>query len=114
MNFREFRLSGALKEYMEQVLARDNVPYSVSLEPDEEGKYKIKVPLSARQFHIAVEDSMCELQRNRVRANRIPVYSFRTIKNAEKFARLRKLNGTNCFRILEKDRIRFLHAAGIE
>ena len=92
----QITVSDEMLPYVLAVLERDNIFYRVD-------KNQVTVPLSGNQFHIVVEDAACEKERRY-----IPVYSFRTLQNKEKFARLRRLNKTPAFHLLKRDISRFL------
>lgn len=95
---RQFKVSEGMLPYVLTVLERDKISYVV-----DDGW--ITVPLSGNQFHIIVEDAACEKERRF-----IPVYSYRTLRDKEKFARLRELNKTPAFHLLQKDESRFFAA----
>ncbi|MGF7010570.1 hypothetical protein M2146_001094 [Lachnospiraceae bacterium PF1-22] len=92
--FRTYKISKELKPFLVKVLERDQVPFSFPYEGAEE----VSVALTGNQFHIAVEDAICEKERSY-----IPVYSLRTIRNQKKLRRLVALNGTGAFIPLKKD-----------
>lgn len=104
---RAFNVSREMKEYVEQVLKRDDIPYQFT-----ESGNSVTVPLSGNRFHIVVEDALCEKQRHDCSPH-IPVYSYRTLMNRDKLNRLRTINKTNGFIILRKDRRRYFNAVGI-
>ena len=95
---RTFRISDELKPYVEQVMHRDRIPYRFV-------NNGIETKLSGNAFHIVIEDALCEKQRGDSR--NIPVYSYRTVMNSDKFKRLRRMNRVNSFRILAKDRAKY-------
>ena len=92
------KVSAFMLPYVEFVLKRDNIPYAVEGISNE-----VVTNLSSRQFTVVVNDALCEVQRQEA-ATKCPVYSLKTLRNKEKFARLQRLNGTNAFRIFYKDR----------
>ena len=60
------------------------------------------IECSEERLEEVLEDAKCEAQRNATQA-RIPVYSYRTVKNPEKLERLKKLYGKNGFHVLQDD-----------
>lgn len=104
---RMFKVSKEMREYVEQVLKRDKIPYQF----DNEGTSVI-VPVSGNRFHIVVEDALCEKQRHDCSPH-IPVYSYRTLMNQNKLNKLRTINKTRGFIVLRKDRRRYFNAVGI-
>lgn len=96
---RTFKISEGLKPYIEQVMLRDRISYRFIQDN------RIETNLSGNAFHIVVEDALCEKQRGDSR--NIPVYSYRTVMNSEKFRRLRRINRMNSFRILSKDSAKY-------
>jgi hypothetical protein len=95
--FRTFNISDTMRPYVIQVLERDNIPYSLQ-------QLTITVPLTGNKFRVVMEDALCEKQRD---GSVLPVYSFRTLQNPQKFNRLRELNNKKGFYILERDRKKF-------
>lgn len=92
---RSYKVSEYLRDELEFVLKRDNVPYHFTGD-------RICVPLSGKAFHLAVKDALCEKERQ----GKIPVYSRETVLDTEKFNRLCALNKTGAFHILSGDRAR--------
>ena len=95
---KEVKTSKAMMPYIIAVLQRDHIPFEIR--PGE----KIFLPeTSNRGFTIVLEDALCEKQRENTQ-NKLPVYSYRTIRNPKKLERLRKLNGRRGFHYLKQDK----------
>ena len=88
------------EENMKFVCDRDKVPYAI----DEETESFIIVDITAKidELEILEEDAMCEKQRNDA-GSKIPVYSFRTLKNPEKKERLMKFYKRKGFIVYKPD-----------
>jgi hypothetical protein len=82
------------------VCKRDNIEFTVEGRNDK--GTSLSLPVSNRAFKVVLEDAMCELERYS-RPSNIPVYSYRTITNPEKFKRLKRLNNRKGYYILKKD-----------
>ena len=103
METRKRKSSEVMLPYIISVLKRDEIPYEV-----EKGCI-ISAPISNRGFTEILEDALCEKQRDETEC-KIPVYSYRTIRNPEKFSRLKKLNGKKGFHVLQQDIPKFKEA----
>lgn len=108
-NTRRFKISSRLKPFIELVMKRDNIPYRILQENNE---FFVETQLSGNQFHIVVEDALCEKERGNIFD--IPVYSYRTLMNPSKFLRLRILNQQNGFKILSRDIKKYNQATGCQ
>lgn len=102
------KVSGVMKPYMTFVLKRDNIPFRFERNGD---NYLVHTAISNRRFAEVVEDSLCEKQRDTT-MSKTPVYSYRTIVNREKRARLMKLYGRNGFHVLAQDMEKFKRNIG--
>ena len=87
-------------ENIEFVCNRDDIGIGNVIE---EGDFVYAdIECSEERLEEVLEDAKCEEQRNATRT-RLPVYSYRTIRNPEKLERLRKLNGRRGFHYLKQD-----------
>ncbi len=104
-----FNVSLAIWPYMKNVLERDDIIYSVHYINHE--KLLLDANISARRFTEVMEDTLCEKQRETTRS-KVPVYSYRTLKNKDKRKRLINLNGKTGFHVYSKD-IKKCKSAGL-
>ena len=86
--------------HIQTVLKRDNIAFD--FKQAEENKYTLLFDGSSRRFTEVLEDALCEKQRVE-NHSRIPVYSYRTLRNENKRQRLMKLNGRKGFVVINKD-----------
>ena len=101
---KKYYVPAGKKEYLAKVLERDLIPYHFFKIDD---RQYINVSLSCRQYRVMLEDAECEYERAMHKSN-VPVYSFRTLMNPEKFHRLKQLNKNyHGFGILSRDVERF-------
>lgn len=85
---KEYRVSPTLKDDLDFVLTRDGITHSFFR--DDSGSWIVETDLTARPFHTAVIDAMCEAHR-RETGSKYPFYSLETLKDREKFLRLQEL-----------------------
>lgn len=106
----EFRVSKEMYPYFQIVAKRDGIDYKQEMLGEE---YKVQAEMDGTEFEIVMEDASCEEQRLRRENNPFyPVYSYRTLMNEEKLARLRKYYKCNNYFILEKDEEKYKEAMG--
>lgn len=106
MDKKKRKVSSAMKPYIEFVLKRDGIPYEAERESD---YWMFTMSISNRRFTEVLEDALCEKQRNQYKS-RIPVYSFRTLKNRDKLERLMCLNQKRGYHILKQDETKYFAA----
>lgn len=106
MDKKKRKVSSAMKPYIEFVLKRDRIPYEAKRESD---YWMFTMSISNRRFTEVLEDALCEKQRNQYKS-RIPVYSFRTLKNRDKLERLMCLNQKRGYHILKQDETKYFAA----
>lgn len=111
MKGKEFNVSATMAPHLIFVLERDKVRYKYHL--NEDGSFIFLAELSGKQFHIMMEDALCERQRSKT-WSRIPIYSNRTLRNSEKRKRLMRLNNSNAFGVLKKDKKKWYQDYGLE
>ncbi len=87
------------KRYIEHVLDRDNIPYTII--SDENGETVLNVSDEADKEEI-MEDVRCEQQREST-DSKFPVYSYRTLQNKAKRDRLMSFYGRRGFHVLKSD-----------
>ena len=93
-------ISEVMLPHLCKVLERDEIPYQ---EIRKEDQIQLYLPeTSNRGFTVILEDALCEKQRDETKS-KIPVYSYRTLKNREKRNRLMSINGKKGFHILRQD-----------
>lgn len=109
--WRNRAVSDVMRPYIEQVLHRDGIPYSVNGR-DGQDRWLFSLPLKGKEFTVVLEDALCEKQRAST-ISQLPVYSLRTFHDAEKFKRLAGINGTSAFHILDCDMPEFCRLYGI-
>lgn len=86
--------------FIKKVCERDQIPFKVDGETDD--MVEVSITCSEDRLLEVLEDAMCERQRDETTA-KIPVYSYRTLKNKEKLHRLQALNGKKGFHVLRQD-----------
>lgn len=97
---REVNVSNVMLPHVQKVLIRDRIPYQII---KQEETVRLLLPeTSNRGFTVILEDALCEKQREETES-KIPVYSYRTLRNLEKRNRLMNLNGMKAFHILRQD-----------
>ncbi len=83
MQYRKLNIDLPLMRYAAMVLKRDGIPF------EEHNDGTLMAAVTEEEEEILIEDAMCEEQR--IRENpEIPVYSWHTVCNEEKFHRLQK------------------------
>lgn len=93
-------ISEVMLPHLCKVLERDEIPYQ---EIRKEDQIQLYLPeTSNRGFTVILEDALCEKQRDETNS-KVPVYSYRTLKNKEKLHRLQALNGKKGFHVLKQD-----------
>ncbi|MCD8110012.1 MAG: hypothetical protein LUE14_07925 [Clostridiales bacterium] len=110
MNQKKYEVPRDMMTYLEIVLKRDAVEYK---KEETNGKTFVLSDVGEEEFEILLEDAECEAQRATYETG-IPVYSYRTLTNPEKWRRLRKLNGMNGCHILKRDERKYFAAFGEE
>ena len=103
METRSYLINQELLPFYKKVCKRDEIDYHIICK---DGTFFLNAAISNRQFRILREDAVCEKECE-ASQTKIPVYSYRTLKNPNKFKRLRKVNGRTTFRIMEKDLERY-------
>lgn len=86
--------------HAKHVCDRDNINYQIV--DVNESEITIEIDLSADAIEEFEEDVLCEKQRAES-TSKIPVYSYRTIRNHEKRLRLEKFYGKRGFHTLKQD-----------
>ena len=102
---REVNVSSVMLPHVQTVLVRDHISYQIKQECISKGEESVRLLLpetSNREFTVILEDALCEKQREETQS-KIPVYSYRTLRNLEKRNRLMSLNGMKSFHILRQD-----------
>ena len=103
METRSYLINQELLPFYKKVCKRDEIDYHIICK---DGTFFLNAAISNRQFRILREDAVCEKECE-ASQTKIPVYSYRTLQNPNKFKRLRKVNGRTTFRIMEKDLERY-------
>lgn len=93
-------VSPVMYPYVVNVLKRDHINHTFQKDSDRNCYYLKGV--SKKQFTVILEDALCEKQRNQT-ISKIPVYSYRTLKDKKKRNRLMALNRRKGFHILKAD-----------
>lgn len=105
INMREVNVSNVMLPHVQKVLVRDHISYQIKQECVSKGEESVRLLLpetSNREFTVILEDALCEKQREETQS-KIPVYSYRTLRNLKKRNRLMSLNGMKSFHILRQD-----------
>lgn len=95
-----FKVSLVIWPYIKKVLIRDGIAYSVNSLNNK--TILLHAGISARRFTEVLEDALCEKQRETTNS-KIPVYSYRTLKNKDKRKRLIQVNEKSGFHVYIKD-----------
>lgn len=107
---KEFKIEKEMCPYVKIVMNRDKINGKLS---ENKSGGVLTGELTDEEFEILMEDAACEEQRLRPEENPFyPVYSFRTIMNAQKLERLRKHYKCGAFFILKKDEAQYKKAMG--
>ncbi|MCD8012908.1 MAG: hypothetical protein LUG99_07000 [Lachnospiraceae bacterium] len=103
----DFTTSDEMFPHLKAVLDRENIEYKIEdkIVNGEERKFFV-TGISEEQHLEFVEDAVCEYQRERDHV-RVPVYSYKMLTNPEILRRLMKINGTDKYEVLIKDRKRW-------
>ena len=86
--------------FIRKICERDQIPFTVNGETED--MVEVSITCSEDRLLEVLEDAMCERQRDETAA-KIPLYSYRTLKNKEKLHRLQALNGKKGFHVLKQD-----------
>ena len=98
-NRKEIKVSTVMWPYVRSVLKRDEISYETK---KENGKILLLFSGNGKRFTEVLEDALCEKQRAES-SSKLPVYSYRTLRNHEKRDRLMKLNNRRGFFVLKQD-----------
>ena len=86
------------------VCKRDSLQYEIC--PDTDMNYvEVRMDISRSRFRELLDDVDCEIQRETSSRPEVPVISFRTMMQPEKFKRL--VAGHRVFRSLSRDKVKF-------
>ena len=83
METRSYLINQELLPFYKKVCKRDEIDYHIICK---DGTFFLDAAISNRQFRILREDAVCEKECE-ASQTKIPVYSYRTLKNPNKFKR---------------------------
>ena len=92
-------INGVLRKYVETICRRDCIPYAITTVECGEISLEISTQVNVDEL---LEDALCEQQRDQTNA-KLPVYSFRTLRNKEKLERLMDYYGKKGVHVLKED-----------